>query len=69
LNENQKTAIVSLVYNIGPNRFIISTLLRKLNVNPNDPTIRQEFEAWRNAGGRPILLRRRTEEANLYFKP
>jgi len=68
LNDNQKTAIVSLVYNIGPGRFISSTLLRKLNVNPNDPTIRQEFEAWRNAGGKPILLRRRKEEADLYFK-
>jgi lysozyme len=68
LNDNQKTAIVSLVYNIGPPRFISSTLLRKLNANPEDPSIRQEFEAWRNAGGRPILLRRRQDEAALYFK-
>lgn len=68
LNENQKTAIVSLTYNIGPGRFISSTLLKKLNANPNDPSIRTEFEAWRNAGGQPILLNRRKAEADLYFK-
>jgi lysozyme len=68
LNDNQKTAVLSLTYNIGVGAFIGSSVLRKINANPNDPTIKQAFEMWRNAGGRPILLRRRTEEANLYFK-
>lgn len=68
LNKNQKTAIVSLVYNIGPSAFIGSNVLRLINANPNNPSIRQAFEAWRNAGGEPILLRRRQDEANLYFK-
>lgn len=31
LNQNQFDALVSFVYNVGPNAFISSTLLRKLN--------------------------------------
>jgi lysozyme len=57
-----------LTYNIGVGAFIGSSVLRKINANPNDPTIKEAFEMWRNAGGRPILLRRRQEESALYFK-
>lgn len=46
LNENQFSALVSLVYNIGPTNFRKSTLLKKVNANPNDPTIREQFMKW-----------------------
>lgn len=46
LNENQFSAIVSLVYNIGPYNFKNSSLLRKINRNPNDLSIREEFLKW-----------------------
>jgi len=44
-------------------------LLRKIKSNPNDPTIRKEFERWIYAGGKVLngLVRRRKEEAELYF--
>lgn len=46
LNENQFSALVDLVYNIGPTNFRKSTLLKKVNANPNDPSIRAEFMKW-----------------------
>lgn len=70
LSYNQFEAIVSLAYNIGIGAFKSSTLLKKLNVNPNDPTIRNEFLKWKMAGGKEIkgLLNRRIKESDLYFK-
>lgn len=68
INQNQFDALVSLCYNIGTNGFSGSTVVKKVNNNPLDPDIRKWFEAWRNAGGKPILLSRRKREADLYFK-
>jgi lysozyme len=67
LTPNQETALTSLAYNIGVNAFNKSTLLRKVNNNPSDPTIKSEFMKWKNAGGRPMLEKRRASEATLYF--
>lgn len=67
LNQHQFDALVSLVYNIGQGAFKKSTLLRLINQNPQDPQIRTQFLAWRNAGGQPILLPRRKREADYYF--
>lgn len=67
INQNQFDALVSLCYNIGTNGFANSTVVKKVNNNPCDADIRQWFEAWKNAGGKPILLARRKREANLYF--
>lgn len=70
LNENQFSACVSLAYNIGVGGFKKSSVLRKLNVNPNDPTIANSFLLW-NKGGSVILkglVRRRNAEIELYFK-
>jgi lysozyme len=69
LNQNQFNALVSFAYNLGPNALKNSTLLKKVNANPNDPTIRGEFMKWVNAGGKKLkgLVRRREAEANLYF--
>ena len=70
INENQFAALVSFAYNVGIGNLKSSTLLKKVNANPNDPTIMQEFKKWNRASGKVLagLTRRREAEANLYFK-
>lgn len=69
INQNQFDALVSFCYNLGPANLKSSTLLKKANVNPNDPTIAQEFLKWNKAGGRALkgLTKRRQAESDLYF--
>jgi lysozyme len=69
INQNQFNAIVSIAYNIGLGGLAKSSLLKKVNANPSDPTIRNSFLIWNKAGGRVLdgLTKRRTKEANLYF--
>jgi lysozyme len=69
LNQNQFNAIVSLAYNIGLAGLAKSSLLKKVNANPSDPTIRNSFLIWNKGGGKVLdgLVKRRTKEANLYF--
>jgi len=69
VNQNQFDALTSFCYNLGPANLKSSTLLKKVNANPNDETIRQEFMKWNKAGGRALagLTRRRQSEADLYF--
>lgn len=67
INQNQFDALVSICFNIGVAGFRDSTLLKRVNKNPNDPTISAAFEMWKNANGKPILLNRRKREARLYF--
>jgi lysozyme len=69
VDQNQFNALVSLAYNIGPANFQKSTLLKKVNFNHNDPSIRTEFLKWNKAGGQVLkgLTIRRTAEADLYF--
>ena len=70
VTQNQFDALVSFCYNLGPANLKASTLLKKVNANPNDETIRAEFMKWTKAGGRTLkgLVTRRTAEADLYFK-
>lgn len=70
LTQNQFDALVSFTYNLGEGNLKSSTLLKKVNADPNDPTIRDEFMKWVKAGGKvlPGLVKRREAEANLYFK-
>jgi lysozyme len=70
INQNQFDALVSFVYNIGIGAFTKSTLLKRVNENPNDENIKLQFLRWNKAGGRVLngLTRRRKEEAELYFK-
>jgi lysozyme len=70
LTDNQESALLSFTYNVGIANLQKSTLLKKVNYNPNDPTIRLEFMKWNKAGGKVLngLTRRREAEANLYFK-
>lgn len=70
LTDNQFSALVSFAYNVGLANFRGSTLLRKLNINPNDPSIGSEFLRWVNKGSafEKGLTRRRKAESDLYFK-
>ena len=43
ITQNQFDALVSFCYNAGPNALKSSTLLVKVNNNPKDPTIKDEF--------------------------
>jgi lysozyme len=69
LTQNQFNAIVSFAFNLGLTSLGRSTLLKKVNINPNDPTIAAEFAKWNKAGGKVIngLTKRRAKEAKLYF--
>jgi lysozyme len=69
LTQNQFNSLVSFAYNVGTGNFSSSTLLKKINKNPNDLTIKAEFLRWNKAGGKVIngLTNRRNEEADLYF--
>jgi lysozyme len=71
LNQNQFDSLVSFAYNLGTGALKSSTLLKKVKANPNDPTIRDEFNKWNRGGGKVLkgLVRRRKAEADLYFKP
>lgn len=74
LTSNQLGALVSFVFNLGAGNFRSSTLKRKINANPNDETIANEFMRWRYAhdgDGNIVelagLKARREAEADLYF--
>lgn len=70
INQNQFDALVSFSYNLGYEALRKSTLLKKVNVDPNDTKITNEFNKWVYAGGRKLngLIRRRKKESELYFK-
>ncbi|MDM1050607.1 lysozyme [Sphingobacterium hotanense] len=69
LTQNQFDSLVSFTFNLGAANLGKSTLLKKVNINPNDPSIREEFAKWNKAGGKVFagLVRRRRAEADLYF--
>jgi lysozyme len=60
---------VSFAYNVGTGAFSTSTLLKKVNANPNDLTIRNEFARWIRANGKIVngLVNRRKKESDVYF--
>lgn len=65
VNQNQFNALVSLAYNIGINGFKNSTVLRKVNINPNDPKIQDAFMMWTK---NKELIGRRKSEVKQYFQ-
>jgi lysozyme len=72
LNQNQFDAMVSLVYNIGAKNLRDSNLLKKININPDDPSIKNEFLEFRkDSDGKilPGLEQRRKMEFDLYLTP
>jgi lysozyme len=70
LSENQFSALVSLVFNIGVEAFRSSTLRRKLN-DADVAGAADEFLRWRFSRGRELagLARRRHEERELFLRP
>jgi lysozyme len=79
VNQNRFNAIVDFAYNLGSDidadniaeGLGDSTLLKKINANPNDITIAAEFLKWNKARGKVLngLTTRRQAEVKLYFKP
>jgi lysozyme len=69
LNQNQFNSLVSFAYNVGVANFKKSTLLKLVNANPNNPQIKNEFMKWTKANGVVLggLVKRRTDESNIYF--
>jgi lysozyme len=69
ITQTQFDALVSFCYNVGISNFRASTLLKKINKNTLDESIKSEFKKWVFADGKKIkgLEYRRDAEANLYF--
>lgn len=69
ITQNKFNALVSFAYNVGLGNLGKSTLLKKVNANPSDPSILAEFAKWNKAGGKVLLglTRRRKAESDLYF--
>jgi lysozyme len=70
INQNQFDALVDFAYNCGNGNLKSSTLLKKVNANPNDITIGSEFAKWNKGGGKILngLVKRRAAESELYFR-
>lgn len=70
LTENQFSALVSLVFNIGNGAFKKSTILRKINAGNYDGAA-NEFDRWVYAGGVVLkgLVTRRNNEKELFLTP
>jgi lysozyme len=69
LSENQYAALVSFIYNCGFGTFKKSGLLRNIQNYAAPEIIRQSFMRYVYGGGKilPGLVKRREEEANLFF--
>ena len=70
LSNNQRAALVSLVYNTGPKAVCGSTIQRRLNAGQYEAGC-EGILAWKYAGGKvlPGLVRRRQEERDLCLTP
>lgn len=51
ISQKQFDALVIFAFNCGEGGFASSTLLKKVNINPNDPTIKDEFLRWDKVDG------------------
>ena len=69
VTQNQFNSIVSFAFNLGVRALQNSTLLRLVNINPNDANIAKEFLKWNKAGGVVVkgLTNRRIKESALYY--
>jgi lysozyme len=67
LTDNEESALVDLVFNIGAGNFQHSTLLRLLNAG-DYAGASEEFQKWNHAGGKVLagLTKRRAAEASLF---
>jgi len=72
LNDNQLSAMLSLIYNIGAGNLRKSKLLILVNNNPNDLAIKPQWLITNIRVGSQFekgLRLRRMREVELYFKP
>jgi lysozyme len=69
ISQGNFDALVSFAYNLGTGALQKSTLIKKVNLNPKDVTIADEFLKWNKSNGTILkgLTLRRQAEANLYF--
>lgn len=70
LSENEKIALASFIYNVGPQAFLDSTLLKKLNANDREGATK-ELKKWiyENKKVNQGLINRRNKEINLFLTP
>lgn len=70
INDNQFSALVSFVFNVGPTAFEESTLLRLLNLFNGFEEVAAQFLRWNKAGDEelPGLTRRRHAERALFLE-
>jgi lysozyme len=70
VTQNQFNSLVSFAYNVGSGALASSTLLKLVNINPNDGMIAKEFLKWNKVNKVPNngLTNRRIKESALYFK-
>jgi lysozyme len=68
LNDNEFSALVAFVFNVGVGAFTQSTLLKKLNAEQFDAAA-DEFLRWNKSGGKALkgLARRRAAERALFL--
>ena len=61
---------ISPIDGVGPSQLNINTLVKKINLNAFDPTIKDEFLKWNKAKGKVLngLTKRRELESEIYFK-
>jgi len=69
INSNQKTALVSLAYNIGTGAFAGSTLLKLLNAGKSKAEVAEQFLRWDKVGKSTLqgLANRRQAEKQLFL--
>ena len=73
VNQHQYDSLVSFAYNVGIGALLGSTLLKRVKVDPVDPTIRDAFMMWDKItkDGQLVVVQglanRRKLEADLYF--
>ena len=71
LNENQKAALASLIYNVGAGSVSRSRLLKHIKVGDTERAANEFLRGWDTAGGRflPGLKYRRYAEHQLFLTP
>ena len=69
-NDNERSAFLSLAYNIGPGAFARSSALRHFNAG-NKEQAAASILLWNKAGGRKVrgLVNRRADERKLFLRP
>ena len=68
LTDNQRTALLSLIYNIGIGAFSKSTLRKYINAEKDKDSIKEQWMRWNKAGGKVVngLTARRVKEWEVY---